>query len=208
MTAMKLWRHVIINTYCSWLHGDEQGFRSRGHRIHSSGDYKNPPPSDEHERLRWKKACEAGEAVAFQMPHRVVAVRSFVLKLQSLDHRTIACSCGESHLHALVELPGSPADVRREVGKAKQRVSHALRDESPGTVWSARGEYRIVSDRDHLQNAYDYIRTKQEPGTIVWSHAAEEDWIRSPDVGVLVISASRTLVRLPSADDPSAHAGV
>src|SRR4051812_14964174 len=46
------WRHVIINTKSSWLHGEKRGFRSRGHRIHSSGDYRNPPPFLEHSGLR------------------------------------------------------------------------------------------------------------------------------------------------------------
>jgi hypothetical protein len=43
-----LWRHVIINTFCTWLHSDERGFRSRKHRIHSSGDYRRRPPKGEH----------------------------------------------------------------------------------------------------------------------------------------------------------------
>ena len=46
-----MWRHVIISTRRSWLHGDGRGFRSRGHRIHSSGDYKDPPPEGEHSGL-------------------------------------------------------------------------------------------------------------------------------------------------------------
>ena len=45
------WRHVVIGTLRSWNFGDERGFRSRGHRIHSSGDYKNPPPRGEHAKL-------------------------------------------------------------------------------------------------------------------------------------------------------------
>src|SRR5947207_10093448 len=46
------WIHVVVGTYRSWDFGDERGFRSRKHRIHSSGDYKNPPPKREHEGLR------------------------------------------------------------------------------------------------------------------------------------------------------------
>src|SRR5205814_7189946 len=46
-----MWRHVVISTRRSWLHGDRRGFRSRGHRIHSSGDYRDPPPQGEHEGL-------------------------------------------------------------------------------------------------------------------------------------------------------------
>src|SRR5262249_17500638 len=42
----KLWRHVIISTLNSWLPGDPRGFRAVNHKIHSSGDYKNPPPGE------------------------------------------------------------------------------------------------------------------------------------------------------------------
>ena len=44
-----LWRHVICHAKNTWLHGDERGFRDRDHRAHSSGDYYNPPPKDEHQ---------------------------------------------------------------------------------------------------------------------------------------------------------------
>jgi len=47
-----MWRHVVLGTRRSWLHGDGRGFRSRGHRIHSSGDYRDPPPEGEHAGLR------------------------------------------------------------------------------------------------------------------------------------------------------------
>src|SRR5437763_6902366 len=38
------WFHVIISTYGSWLYGGPRGFRTRHHREHVEGDYKNPPP--------------------------------------------------------------------------------------------------------------------------------------------------------------------
>ncbi|HEX3314753.1 MAG TPA: hypothetical protein VHR72_07680 [Gemmataceae bacterium] len=40
-----------LSTYGSWLPGNPRGFRSRKHRIHSSGDYKNP----------WLMGIEKGE---------------------------------------------------------------------------------------------------------------------------------------------------
>ena len=47
----KRWRHIIINTHGSWLHGDQRGFRNRGPRIHSAGDYKHRTPKGEHANL-------------------------------------------------------------------------------------------------------------------------------------------------------------
>jgi hypothetical protein len=48
----KAWWHVQIGTYCAWLPGDKRGFRNRDHRIDSTGDYRDPPPPDEHAGLR------------------------------------------------------------------------------------------------------------------------------------------------------------
>jgi len=38
------WFHCIGGTYGSWLLGDPGGFRTRHHREHVEGDYRNPPP--------------------------------------------------------------------------------------------------------------------------------------------------------------------
>src|SRR5437763_8982102 len=38
------WFHVTAHTYGAWLYGDARGFRTRHHREHVEGDYKNPPP--------------------------------------------------------------------------------------------------------------------------------------------------------------------
>src|SRR5437868_3666075 len=37
------WYHVMCHTYGTWLPGDPRGFRTRHHREHCDGDYKNPP---------------------------------------------------------------------------------------------------------------------------------------------------------------------
>src|SRR6266571_4906356 len=45
------WYHVMGHTYGSWLYGDPRGFRTRHHREHVEGDYKNPPPPGSYENL-------------------------------------------------------------------------------------------------------------------------------------------------------------
>jgi hypothetical protein len=39
------WYHCMGNTFGTWLPGSPKGFRTRHHREHVQGDYKNPPPN-------------------------------------------------------------------------------------------------------------------------------------------------------------------
>ncbi len=175
--ACKRWRHVIINTRCSWLHGDARGFRSRQHRIHSSGDYKNPPLKEEHKGLREYYKARSGQPVTIGTDLREIVVRAFVEKLRELDYRVVVVSASGRHVHALVELPDDRAEVRRIIGKCKQRASHAVRHALPGSIWGEGGEYRLVMDDEHYDNAFNYIRTKQGPDALVWSILEDENWI-------------------------------
>src|SRR5262245_9593370 len=160
MTRLR-WRHCILNARCSWLHGEKRGFRSRGHRIHSDGDYKDPPSPTEHAGLRAFHEKRSQSAARFDVDLRVVMLRHFIVKLRSLGYRVIAASLGEQHLHVLVELPWNLAEIRRIMGKCKQRVSHGVRDRLPGSIWSERGDYKWIRDKAHFHNVYGYIRTRQ-----------------------------------------------
>jgi len=189
MTQLR-WRHCILNALCSWLHGVRRGFRSREHRIHSSGDYKHRPPQGEHARLYKFHEARSREPVKFDIDLRVVILAYFVIKLRTLGYRVIAASLGEQHLHVLVELPHDLEEIRKILGKCKQRASHAVRDRLPGNIWSSGGEFKWVNGKSHLENAYVYIREKQEPGTVVWSHRPDENWIDF-EVAVKVMIARR-----------------
>jgi hypothetical protein len=194
----KRWRHVILNTRCSWLHGDERGFRSRGHRIHSSGDYRHRPPVTEHAGLRQYHQDRSGAPVSFSQEVRIIILREFVLKMRSLNHGIKTCSVGEQHLHAVPELPFDYELMKREVGKCKQKASHAVRELLPGSIWSEGGTFKEFTDDSHLDNTFDYIRLKQEAGTIVWSQLDEENWIDHPEVGVIVMAPGRERMRIYS----------
>jgi REP element-mobilizing transposase RayT len=195
------WVHVIINTRRSWLHGDKRGFRARRHAIHSGGDYRHRPPETEHEGLREYHAKRAhGKPVSFRLDVRIRILRSFVIKMRSLGYRIIACSVGEEHLHALVELPRNYTQTRAIVGKCKQKASHAVRDVLPGSLWSSGGEYKQIRDVGHLHNVYRYIRTRQERGTVVWSHHDDENWIDTPQVGIVLMGIARKQLRIECPD--------
>jgi hypothetical protein len=184
------WEPVLV------LHGDERGFRSRKHRIHSSGDYKDRPPETEHRGLREYHRRRSGRPVNFRIDVRIVIVREFVCKMQSLGLPIIACAIGKRHLHALTELPFDYAEMKKAVGKCKQKASHAVRQILPGIIWAEGNEFNRIKDRGHFQNAYDYIRTKQEPGAVVWSHRAEDNWIDDPALGVVVMGIGRKQIRV------------
>ena len=193
---IKHWYHIIVNARCTWLHGDPRGFRSRWHRIHSSGDYKNRPPKSEHAGLHRWHVERSHEPVRFEEHIRIEVVRAFVQKCESLEHRIIACSCGAEHVHSLIEVSGDYAEVRKEVGKMKQKVSHALRDVLPGAIWASGGQYKRIVDVKHLHATYAYIRHKQEHGAVVWSHRDEENWIADETQGVIFMSRGHKRIRV------------
>jgi REP element-mobilizing transposase RayT len=190
------WQHIVLGTRCSWLHGDRRGYRDRGHRTHSSGDYKNPPPEGENAGLRRYYQRRSGKPVEFDLEVRIEICRQFVSKMRSLGFRIIACAvCGE-HLHALVELVSDYHDRRKVIGKCKQKASHAVREVLPGTIWAEGGEFKPIKDQSHFQNTYNYIRTKQEAGAVVWSHHPTEDWIANESIGIILMSRTKKQTRV------------
>ena len=190
------WQHVIVNARCSWLHGDPRGFRDRDHRLHSSGDYKHPPPADEHAAIFRYYRRRAGKAIHFSLALRILILREFVQKLRALEHPVIAAAIAARHLHALTDLPNNYEQMKREIGKCKQKASHAVRTVLPGTIWAAGAEFMRINDRPHLHNTYAYIRKKQEAGAVVWSHKDDENWIDCPEVGIPIMLRRGAITRV------------
>jgi hypothetical protein len=190
------WQHVMVGTRCSWLHGDERGFRSRGHRVHSSGDYKHRPPSSQHEGLRKYHRERSRKPVSLELEVRIRVAEEFVRKAQSLGVMLIAFGMAKQHGHAVGDFPRDYAELKKLIGKCKQRASHQVRDVLPGTIWSEGVRSEKVNDKEHLHNCYDYIRLRQEAGTVVWSHHPDEDWIKDPNVGVIVMGYKRKRIRV------------
>jgi REP element-mobilizing transposase RayT len=172
-----IWRHVIVNTLYSWLHGDPRGFRDHDHRIHSSGDYKNPPPPGEHAGLhRW--ARERSGTPAFLAPAlRPTIASAFAAELNDNGWTVLAVSVSDTHLHALAKLPEDRALTRRVVGEAKKVASRLVRREMPGRIWSAGGTYKPVRTRSHLFETFEYIRSRQEHDAFVLVPGTPEDHV-------------------------------
>jgi REP element-mobilizing transposase RayT len=166
----RIWRHVVINTLGSWLHGDERGFRSRKHRIHSSGDYRHRPPAGEHAGLHDYHEERSEDEVHILEPERAVVGRTIAKFLLDHGHRVLAVAVTKVHAHFLVELPGPLSDVKEIVGQAKQTSSRAVKDALPGAVWSAGGTWKRVLDRAHCGSAHDYILYRQGLDAWTWTY--------------------------------------
>jgi hypothetical protein len=164
----KRWRLVTIGTHGSWLPGDDRGWRSRRHKRHSSGDYKHPPPIDEHAGLRsWVKA-QSEPAITIPAALRAIVGTRFVEELEAPGHRVIAMSVCGRHAHVVVELPDDMPEVRAIIGEAKRVSSRAVKAALPGCVWAGGGDFNPIDSAEHLRRARDYVLTKQGPGAWTW----------------------------------------
>ncbi len=168
--AGRLWRHVIINTRGSWLHGDARGFRSRGHRIHSSGDYRHRPPVGEHEGLEVHNEMNSRGEIHIPYEQRGVAGRTIAKYFLDSGYRILVVAATKVHAHFLVELPGAMSEVKRLVGEAKRVSSRAVKDQLPGSVWSAGGTFKRVLTRSHCRSVHDYILYDQGPSAWTWTY--------------------------------------
>jgi REP element-mobilizing transposase RayT len=166
------WRHMVISTVNSWLPGDPRGFRSRDHDVHSSGDYKNPPPPGEHEGLYNYSREISSDPVVIPRDLRPTVGQAILRKLKKLDHRVLALAVAGMHVHMLVELPDSRSLIGHIIGQCKTVSSHAIRDRLPGRVWGAGGGFKPVDDEKHHRNVYLYIL--RQPDAWVWSFKDEE----------------------------------
>lgn len=170
-----LWRHCIINTRCSWLHGSPKGFRARNHEIHSSGDYRNPPPKGEHEGLYRYYQNIARPPVKIPRVQRILIGRALIVFFRERGFRLYAVAVSDSHAHFVVELPWELRKVKLIVGEAKRISSRAVKDRLPGSVWSAGGTFKPVREPSHLRSAYDYTLFKQGNDAWTWSFRDASD---------------------------------
>jgi len=86
------WYHIIVNTRNSWRHGDERGFRSRGHRLHSSGDYQHRPPKHEHACLRRYHEMRSGTPIRIPRDLFEPIARTMLDRVEGKGFRVLAAS--------------------------------------------------------------------------------------------------------------------
>src|SRR5262245_13842180 len=130
-----VWRQVVISTRSSWLPGDDRGWRSRGHKRHSSGDYKKPPPKGEHEGLNRYVKKRAMEEVHIKWGLRERIGLELLKQFQKRGSLALCISVSKVHIHVLAELPLDEKETKRIVGLCKGAASHAVRDVMPGCIF-------------------------------------------------------------------------
>jgi hypothetical protein len=163
------WYHVMCNTYGTWLPGDPKGFRTRHHREHCEGDYRNPPP---------KGAWDLRHRQAFSMMKRTPVyltraqqdhvANQFWKSLRQRSIETIVLSLDRVHLHLLARFPDR--EPRQWVGIAKKESSHYLKVDGlgpEGGIWAVRCKCQPIRDRFHQLNVVRYIRNHWEQGALI-----------------------------------------
>ena len=162
-----IWRHVVISTHGNWLPGDPRGVRSKDHDIHSSGDYKNPPPKGEHAGLfrHAKKLCPT--AIVIPKHLREPGGRAVLAELQKCEFEVLALAAAGMHTHFLAELLEDRPETKAIVGRCKTAACYAIQEEMPGKVWARDGKYAPVNDREHQVNTYYYI--ERQSNAWIWT---------------------------------------
>jgi hypothetical protein len=163
------WYHTVMTTYGAWLPGDPRGFRTRHHREHVEGDYKNPPPPGQYSaRHAHSRQLLTQPPVVLAVPLREVVGLAIVERLQGLGALVLCASVSGQHIHTLTKIPFRQGRLWH--GLAKRHVWFTLRDRSwQGKVWGKRGKVVLINDRQHQLNAYRYILRHVEQGAWVWS---------------------------------------
>ena len=166
----KCWRHIIIGTHGSWLPGSPKGWRSRAHRVHSSGDYKSPPPEEEHAGLYAYNIARCPDAVTIPEAIRSIIGRAFCKELGANRCHTLVIAIAGQHCHVLSELPNNLSETKSIIGHAKRESSRAVKAEMPGKVWAAGGKFIRINDRGYQRRVFDYICRHVQEGAWVWTY--------------------------------------
>jgi hypothetical protein len=163
-----VWFHIILTAYGAWLEGDARGFRTRHHREHVDGDYKNPPPLGKYaDREARSRRLLKQEPVEWTPSGRGMVGSALVSRFQKLGAFVLCAAVARQHVHLLVKLPR--AQARRWSGLAKKHAWFVARERGWTTkMWGKRGKQSPIKDRRHQLNVYHYIMNHAEEGAWVW----------------------------------------
>jgi len=163
----RIWCHIIITTYGAWLPGDARGFRTRHHREHVVGDYKNPPPPGMYAKQERRSRQLLSQSPVFLAPEwRPRVGRALWQEMTRLGAWLMAVGVAAQHAHLLVKLPR--ARRRQWTGRAKRHATLVLRDHGwVGKLWAVRSKPVVIRDRAHQVRAFEYILRHADEGAWV-----------------------------------------
>jgi len=170
----RVWYHVIVTTYGAWLYGDARGFRTRHHRQHIDGDYKNPPTDDYSEiELRSRESLEQ-DAVSLTPYWQPLVGNALYAEFTRLGAFMSAIAVAMQHVHLLAKMPSGCQ--RHWPGRAKRKVTLVLRQQGwLGKLWEVRSKAIPIRDVSHYENALRYILAHAEHGA--WT----KQWTAEPE---------------------------
>ena len=163
------WFHCTAHTYGAWLYGDERSFRTRHHREHIIGDYKNrPPPEMYAEKLAHSKELLKQPPVMLAPEWRAIFGAAFRDKLITLGATVLCVSMSVNHAHVLAKMPPGPIP-RKWVGQAKKHSNFIGKEHGwTGKLWAIRSKPKPIKDRAHQLHTFHYILNHVREGAWVW----------------------------------------
>ncbi|MGH7178301.1 MAG: hypothetical protein ACREJC_13050, partial [Tepidisphaeraceae bacterium] len=167
----RAWWHLMWNTYGTWLPGDPRGFRNRHHRIHSSGDYRNPPPPGEHAGLhRYNHQRLPGEVVLRSTAIRRSVCDAMVRTLVELGARVMVVTVCRTHVHLVVEWPIDRCVFKAWMTKLKIESSKQIAEKVKGRGWGRGSKSVLIRSLRQRSTTFEYVRDRQEPGAAIWTY--------------------------------------
>jgi hypothetical protein len=165
----EFWFHITSHTYGAWLPGDARGFRTRHHREHVEGDYKNPPPAGKYDRrLARSRTLLKQEPVKLSPTWRPIVGTAAKNKLILLGAQVLAVSMSATHLHTLAKMPPG-SFPRKWMGQAKKHSNFTSKEHGwTGKLWAVRCKVIPIKDRPHQLNTFYYILDHIKEGAWIW----------------------------------------
>ena len=171
------WYHCTGSLFGNWLPGDPRGWRSRNHRLHVPGDYRQPPnPATFAEIHARSLSLRHKPAVWLSIVQRRVVCRAWG---EALNHYGLAfgeIAIGSRHWHLVFAC--ADRKPKTWVGRLKAWSVKRLQDHGcrpTGTVWAQGCRAGPIQNEAHLTNTRRYIADHFNQGAAVWSQLIGED---------------------------------
>jgi hypothetical protein len=168
--------HCISTTYGAWLYGDARGFRTRHHREHVEGDYKNRPPAGANSQKRMASVESLKQAALVIPPEWRQSIGESIRDKLFEKGVFVLCVavCGQ-HVHLLAKFPRGTRP-RLQMGLARKNSTFKAHERGwQGRLWGRRGKELKVKDRRHQLNIRRYIFAHRSEGAWIW------DWMNESD---------------------------